>query len=50
MAEMGIASAATTISSVFLGKLGDRVGYRRVLIISLIIRPAPKRRQMARNG
>jgi DHA1 family multidrug resistance protein-like MFS transporter len=34
---MGIASAATTISAVFLGKLGDRVGYRRVLIISLII-------------
>jgi DHA1 family multidrug resistance protein-like MFS transporter len=34
---MGIASAATTISAVFLGKLGDRVGFRRVLIISLII-------------
>ena len=34
---MGIASAATTISAVFLGKLGDRVGYRRVLIVSLVI-------------
>ena len=25
---LGVASAATTISAVFLGKLGDRIGYR----------------------
>jgi DHA1 family multidrug resistance protein-like MFS transporter len=28
----GIASGATTISAVFLGRLGDRVGYRKVLV------------------
>jgi len=34
---LGIASAATTISSVFLGKLGDRIGYRKVLITSMAV-------------
>jgi DHA1 family multidrug resistance protein-like MFS transporter len=34
---LGISSAATTISAVFLGKLGDRVGYRIVLIISMAV-------------
>ncbi len=29
---MGVASAATTLSAVYLGRLGDRVGHRRVLI------------------
>ena len=32
----GISSATTTLSSVFLGRLGDRKGQRRVLIISLL--------------
>jgi DHA1 family multidrug resistance protein-like MFS transporter len=31
----GISSAATTGSAVFLGRLGDRVGHRRVLIFSM---------------
>ncbi len=34
---MGIASAATTISAVLLGKLGDRVGFRIVLVISMAV-------------
>jgi DHA1 family multidrug resistance protein-like MFS transporter len=29
---MGIASAATTLSAVYLGRLGDRIGHRKVLI------------------
>ena len=29
---MGAASGATTLSAVFLGKLGDKVGHRKVLI------------------
>jgi DHA1 family multidrug resistance protein-like MFS transporter len=29
---LGMASGATTISAVFLGRLGDRVGYRKVLV------------------
>jgi len=32
----GIASATTTLSSVYLGRLGDRVGQQRILVISLI--------------
>ena len=32
---LGVASAATTISAVFLGKLADRIGYRIVLIVSM---------------
>ena len=34
---LGVSSAATTISAVFLGKLGDRIGYRIVLIVSMAI-------------
>ena len=34
---LGVASAATTISAVFLGKLGDRIGYRKVMIVSLAV-------------
>ncbi len=33
----GMSSATTTLSSVFLGRLGDRIGQRRVLIASLVI-------------
>ncbi len=31
---VGLASAATTASAIYLGRLGDRVGHRRVLIAS----------------
>ena len=34
---LGVASAATTISAVFLGKLGDRIGFRKVLITSMAL-------------
>jgi len=34
---IGITSATTTISSIFLGRLGDRIGHRLVLIVSMII-------------
>ena len=34
---LGVSSAATTISAVFLGKLGDRIGYRVVLIVSMAV-------------
>ena len=30
---MGIASAATTISAVYFGRLGDKLGHRRILIL-----------------
>ncbi len=33
----GVSSGTTTLSSVFLGRLGDKAGQRRVLIISLIV-------------
>ncbi len=33
---IGASSGATTISSVYLGRLGDRVGHRRVLIVSVL--------------
>ena len=31
---LGISSGATTLSAIFLGKLGDRIGHRKVLISS----------------
>jgi DHA1 family multidrug resistance protein-like MFS transporter len=34
---VGIASASTTLSAGYLGRLGDRIGYRKVLIVSLAI-------------
>lgn len=34
---MGITSATATISAIFLGKLGDRVGHRMVLIITTML-------------
>lgn len=34
---MGISSGTTTVSAVFLGRLGDRAGYRKVLILSMIV-------------
>lgn len=32
----GIASATTTMSGIYLGRLGDRVGQQRILVVSLI--------------
>lgn len=34
---LGISSGATTVSAVFLGKLGDRIGYRKILVISMLV-------------
>jgi DHA1 family multidrug resistance protein-like MFS transporter len=34
---IGAASAATTISAVYLGRLGDRIGHRRIFITSAVI-------------
>ncbi len=34
---VGCSSAATTVSSVFLGRLGDRIGHRRILAASALI-------------
>lgn len=34
---VGASSATTTLSSVFFGRLGDRAGHRRILIISLSV-------------
>jgi DHA1 family multidrug resistance protein-like MFS transporter len=34
---MGISSGATMVSTVFLGKLGDRTGYRKVLVVSMLL-------------
>lgn len=31
----GVSAAATTLSSIYLGKLGDRIGHRSVLIVSI---------------
>ena len=33
---IGVASATTTISAIYLGKLGDRTGHRRVIILSAL--------------
>ena len=33
---VGIASATSTLSGIYLGRLGDRIGHRRVLLISLL--------------
>lgn len=34
---VGTSSATTTLSSVFFGRLGDRVGHRKILIISMFL-------------
>jgi DHA1 family multidrug resistance protein-like MFS transporter len=34
---IGVSSAATTISAVYLGRLGDRLGQRRILIVCTLI-------------
>ncbi len=34
---VGIGSATTTVSSVFLGRLGDRTGHRRIAIVSALV-------------
>jgi DHA1 family multidrug resistance protein-like MFS transporter len=34
---IGISSATMTLSAVYLGRLGDRIGHRRILILSLIL-------------
>lgn len=34
---IGVAAAATTVSSIYLGRLGDRIGHRRVAITSTAI-------------
>ena len=34
---IGITSATTTLSSIFLGRLGDRIGHRLVLIVSMLL-------------
>ncbi len=34
---VGIASAATTVSAIALGNLGDRIGHRRIVIISIFM-------------
>lgn len=31
---VGVSSATTTLSSIYLGRLGDRIGHRRIVIIS----------------
>ncbi|MEW5868088.1 MAG: MFS transporter [Chloroflexota bacterium] len=33
---VGVGSATTTLSSIYLGRLGDRVGHRRVVLISAL--------------
>ncbi len=33
---VGVSSATTTLSSVYFGRLGDRIGHRKILILSLI--------------
>jgi DHA1 family multidrug resistance protein-like MFS transporter len=31
---VGVTSATTTLSAIYLGRLGDRIGYRRIVVIS----------------
>lgn len=33
----GIASATTTASGIYFGRLGDRIGHRRILIVSMVL-------------
>jgi DHA1 family multidrug resistance protein-like MFS transporter len=37
---VGVASATTTISAVYLGRLGDRTGHRRIMILSALLAAA----------
>jgi DHA1 family multidrug resistance protein-like MFS transporter len=34
---VGVASATSTASAIYLGRLGDRIGHRRILIISALV-------------
>ena len=34
---IGISSGATTLSAIYLGKLGDRIGHRKILFVSLLV-------------
>lgn len=34
---LGSASAATTMSAIYLGRLGDRIGHRRILVASAVL-------------
>ncbi len=34
---IGAAAASTTVSSLYLGKLGDRIGHRKVAVVSLLV-------------
>ena len=34
---IGVSSAATTVSAVYLGRLGDRIGQRKILIVCTFI-------------
>ena len=34
---IGVISGATMVSTVFLGKIGDRTGYRRILVIAMMV-------------
>lgn len=34
---MGVSSGATMVSAVILGKIGDRTGYRKILVISMMV-------------
>lgn len=37
---VGVASGTTTVSAIFLGRLGDRIGHRRILIASTLLAAA----------
>lgn len=34
---IGVSSATMTLSAVYLGRLGDRIGHRRILILSMVL-------------